>query len=108
MPFDSISAIRFSRRMFRISIFVGCDMVIFEVKLPLHCSSGKGDVKGKNKIQKRAMELADCICTMAGQQSYCAAGFSRSGIPAEGTSADLADDRVCLHCYGALFFADPG
>ena len=31
--------------MFRISIFVGCAMAILEMKLPVHCSSGKEDVK---------------------------------------------------------------
>ena len=46
--------------------------------------------------------------TTAGQQFYCAAGFSRSGIPAEGTAVDLADDQASLHCYGALFVADLG
>ena len=30
-------------------------------------------------------------------------GFSQSGIHAEGPSADLADDQVSLHCYGAFF-----
>ena len=33
----------------------------------------------------------------------CATAFSRSGIPAEDTSAHLADDEASLHGCGPLF-----